>query len=127
MKTYNPLQAPDSEEWLALDEYERINLVEDYHRESGDEVPEGSETIHATIHVMVENQFVLDDQPVFAVVAKLIRQGLDRHEAIHAVGAVLSEDLFDMQRGGIDETWNQESYNKRLQKLTAKRWRRGLW
>lgn len=126
MKRYNPLQAPDSEEWQELDESERINLVEDYHRESGDEVPEGSEMIHATIHVMVENQFVLDDQPVFAVVTKLIRQGLDRHEAIHAVGAVLSEYIFDMQSGN-GETWNQKTYNKRLQKLTAKRWRRGLW
>ncbi|MDX8405869.1 MAG: hypothetical protein R8K50_06930, partial [Mariprofundus sp.] len=26
--------------------------------------------------------------------ARLIRQGLSRHEAIHAVGAVLAEDMF---------------------------------
>lgn len=126
MKKYNPSQAPNSEEWLSLDEAERINLVENFHEESGEDIPDGAERIHAAIHVAVENQFALDTQPVSKIVAKLIRQGLDRHEALHAVGAVLSEDLFNLQ-SGKDESWNQESYNKRLEKLSAKRWRKGQW
>jgi len=28
---YDPLEAPDPEEWLELDEHERIELVRDYH------------------------------------------------------------------------------------------------
>jgi hypothetical protein len=31
MKRYNPLKAPASEEWLNIDEAERVRLVEDYH------------------------------------------------------------------------------------------------
>ena len=31
MQHYDPLDAPDREEWLALDEQERIALARDYH------------------------------------------------------------------------------------------------
>ena len=31
MQRYDPLVAPDPEEWLALDEQERIDLARDYH------------------------------------------------------------------------------------------------
>jgi hypothetical protein len=126
MKKYNPSQAPDPEEWLSLDEFERINLVENFHEDSGEEVPEGAEKMHAAIHVAVENQFASETEPVSATIAKLIRQGLDRHEALHTVGAVLSEDIFNLQRGK-GESWNQKSYNRRLEKLSAKRWRKGQW
>ena len=126
MKSYNPSLAPNSEEWLALDEFERINLVEKFHKDSGSDVPEGAEKMHAAIHVAVENQFVSETEPVAATVAKLVRQGLDRHEAIHAIGAVLSEDLYNLQRGE-GEPWDQKKYKRRLEKLTAKRWRRGQW
>jgi hypothetical protein len=29
---YDPLEAPELEEWLAIDEAERIQLAQDYHR-----------------------------------------------------------------------------------------------
>jgi hypothetical protein len=35
MQRYDPDEAPDAEEWLALDEQERIELVRDYHRAPG--------------------------------------------------------------------------------------------
>lgn len=47
------------------------------------------------VHVIVENQISLKVDSVLETIEKLTRQGLDRHEAIHAVGAVLSEDIFD--------------------------------
>lgn len=126
MQRYNPSQSPDPEEWLLLDELKRINLVEEFHKDSGEDFNEGAERIHAAIHVAVENQFILETERVSAVIAKLIRQGLDRHEALHAVGAVLSEYLYNMQTGK-GEPWNQKSYNRRLEKLSAKRWRKGRW
>jgi hypothetical protein len=64
--------------------------------------------------------------PVPATLSKLIRQGLKRHEAIHAIGAVLSDDIFDLLQSN-KETWHKNRYRKRLDKLTAKRWRKGQW
>jgi len=34
MQRYNPIVAPNPDEWLALDEQERINLARDYHRKA---------------------------------------------------------------------------------------------
>ena len=126
MERYEPLQAPDPEEWQALDESDRIELVLNYHREAGEDIPEDAENIHAVIHVIVENQLVMEVEPVPATIAKLTRQGLDRHEAIHAVGAVLSGDIFELINGN-EESWNQQQYRRRLERLTAKRWRKGKW
>ena len=126
MKKYNSSPAPDPKEWLSLDESERIFLVEVFHEEAGEEIPENAEEMHAIIHVAVENQCAMGVDPVPKTLAKLIRQGLDRHEVIHAIGAVLSEDLFELYKGTI-ESWEQKRYRRRLEKLTAKRWRKGQW
>jgi hypothetical protein len=32
MKTYDPLKPPKPEEWLSLDEQERLEMVESFHR-----------------------------------------------------------------------------------------------
>lgn len=32
MEYYDPLESPPPEEWLDMDEAERLSLVEDYHR-----------------------------------------------------------------------------------------------
>lgn len=126
MERYEPARVPNPEEWLALDESLRIDLVREYHRGSGEDIPEGGEKIHAVIHVIVENQIALEVEPVPATITKLTRQGLDRHEAIHAVGAVLSEDIFECLHGN-KEAFSPQRYRKRLEKLTAKRWRKGKW
>jgi hypothetical protein len=54
MKRYDPLKPPDPEEWLVLDETERINLVREHHRRARVRLPNAQ--IHALIHVIVENQ-----------------------------------------------------------------------
>ncbi|MDQ6960751.1 MAG: hypothetical protein Q9M27_06920, partial [Mariprofundaceae bacterium] len=72
------------------------------------------------------NQFAMAVEPVPATLARLIRQGLTRHDAIHAIGAVISGDIFDIMNGNV-KTWSPRRYAKRLKKLTAKRWRQGQW
>jgi len=53
------------------------------------------ETLHASIHVIVENQAALgDDTPVAGAIERLMAEDIDRHEAIHAVGSVLSSTCF---------------------------------
>ncbi|MGZ8403660.1 MAG: hypothetical protein ACXWVR_10460 [Rhodoplanes sp.] len=63
---YDPLEAPEPEEWLAIDEAERIHLVQDYHRRARVRLP--NEKLHSVFHVVVENQIVLGDEiPVQSV------------------------------------------------------------
>ncbi len=125
MEKYNPLEAPPREDWLELDEATRIGLVRDYHDTIDCELEEDRKQLHAGIHAVVENQIALSVEPVPGTVARLRRQGLSRHEAIHAVGAVLAEGLVSAMQGGGDEL-NPKKYRRRLEKLTAKRWRKGL-
>jgi hypothetical protein len=58
-----------------------------YHRRQGIRLPD--KTVHALIHVIVENQVALGDKyPVKSVLSRLIAEGLNRHEAVHAIGSV---------------------------------------
>ena len=124
MESYDPLRAPD--EWLAFDESELIGMVEGFHLEAEEETTVGSEMLHAAIHVIVENQIALGAESVPETIEKLMRQGLNRHEAIHAIGAVLSEEMFDLLQGN-ETSHTSKHYRRRLLKLTAKRWRKGRW
>jgi hypothetical protein len=57
MQRYDPLEAPDPGEWLALDEQERIDLVQDYHRRARIRLPNAK--VHAVLHAIVEAQIAL--------------------------------------------------------------------
>ena len=121
MDAYDPLQAPDSEEWLALDESERIALVEDYHVRAGVELP--NRYLHSAIHATVENQLALGEPPEAGrALARLLAGGLDRHEAVHAIGSVLAKHMFKMLKASEGSNQN-EAYCGDLERLTAERWR----
>jgi len=126
MKKYQPLECPNVQEWLELDEYERVFLVRDFHEGADEPLPDDAMELHASIHVVVENQIAMEHVPVPATVDRLIRQGLDRHEAIHAVGAIVSSNIYDLSKGN-QMSWDQNQYRRRLDKLTARRWRKGKW
>jgi len=89
MRTYDPEVGPSSATWLRTDEGERIALVESSHRRRRIRVPRLR--LHATIHVVVENQIALGEAAVIDALARLRTEGLTRHEAVHAVGMVLAE------------------------------------
>ena len=121
MESYDPLRDPDPDEWLALDEDERVGLIADYHEEAGVHLP--TVRLHALIHATVENQLATDDPPeVQKVLEKLLADGLDRHEAIHAIGAVLSEQLFSVLKDPSQPTQAGGSYLENLATLTAEKW-----
>ncbi len=126
MVTYSPLTQPDKDEWLESPEFDRIDAVRDFHESSIDDdfEEEGALAIHSSLHVIVENQLALGVEFIPETVAKLTRQGLDRHEAIHAIGAIISEDIFDIMRSEKTE-FSAKQYRKKLEKITAKRWRKG--
>jgi len=83
-------------------------------------------TLHASFHVIVENQLAENITIVEQTVAKLMRQGLDRHEAIHAISAIISEDILKVAKGE-GEILTIKKFRKRFEKITAKRWRKGQY
>ena len=123
MEEYDPLVAPDPDAWLAVDEQERIELVEAYHLDEGVELP--NPKVHAILHVVVENQIAEGDAlPVRRTAERLMAEGLDRHDALHAIGLVLIEHMSDlMQDDGATGDPNP-AYFAELERLTAAAWRR---
>ena len=121
---YDPEQAPDAQAWLRLDEQEAINLVRSYHRRN--KIPLPNAALHAVFHVTVENQIALGETAVLTTLNRLQREGLNRHEAIHAIGSVLADHLYDLIQS--PEAPNPEGWNKAyladLRRLTATLWRR---
>jgi hypothetical protein len=120
---YDPHEHINSDAWLALDESERMQLVTRYHRRQRIRLP--NETIHAVVHVIVENQVALGDEfPAKAVLLRLMKEGLDRHEAIHAIGSVLSEEFFVAMSGQEAGGDINAKYIEKLKSLTAHSWRK---
>jgi hypothetical protein len=119
VQRYDPSQTPDPVEWLALDEQERTLLVEQYHRKARVKLP--NIAVHATIHAAVENQLAANDEPVVRALDRLIRQGLSRHDAIHAIGSVVATQIYDALNSKEPKDLNA-SYYAAIERLSAKKW-----
>jgi len=118
---YDPNRQPNGEEWSDLDESERIDLVVDYHRRARIAVPNLS--IHASLHVIVENQILMGNEtPVAATLGRLMAEGLDRHDAIHAIASVMSAVMFDAMKPQPNGDLNA-AYFREVAALTAAKWR----
>lgn len=123
MEMYDPNQEPCPDDWKSLDEAERIELVMTYHTMAGVEVPD--EHLHAVVHVIVENQIALGaETPVKATLDRLMSEGLDRHDAIHAIGSVLLNRVYELLSNGGNVRGNEE-YFEELKQLSAADWPRG--
>jgi hypothetical protein len=122
MTKYDPEVDQQADEWLATGEAERIAAVEAYHRRHRIRSPRP--TLHATIHTIVENQLALGEQVVIEALARLTSEGLSRHEAVHAIGMVLAEQIYGALK---DQTGGKSDLNKpyleRVRQLTADQWR----
>ena len=121
MERYDPDQAVVSEEWMELDEDERHYFVQQYHRKKRLKMP--NLRMHVAIHVVVENQVALGGKiPVEKTLTRLMREGLSRHDAVHAIGSVLSGRIFDLVKHGPRELDVNADYYGQLEKLTAQGW-----
>jgi hypothetical protein len=125
MEAYNPECMPEPASWLELDEQERIVLVETYHRVARIKLP--NVTAHAALHAIVENQIALNLDPVVRAMHRLGKEGLTRHDAVHAIGSVVAEHLFDMLKTNQndDAAALQARYDAAVERLSAASWRRG--
>jgi hypothetical protein len=121
MKKYDPSRPVDPKQWLALDEAVRLDMILKYHRRAGVDLP--NPQIHAHFHFIVETQVAMGDEiPVRATLQRLMAEGLDRHDAIHAIGYVLSGHIFDLLKGEIVDADPNPAYFAALEKLTAESW-----
>ena len=121
MNRYDPNRAPDAAEWSALDESEQIMLVKQYHKRERVKLP--NEAVHAVFHVIVENQIALgEEMNVASTLDRLLLDGLDRHEAIHAIGAVLAGHMHSMLSDDASE-FSEAAYAADLDALTVSKWR----
>lgn len=119
---YDAMRHPAPQQWLAHSEAERIEAVETYHRNHRLNVPKLH--LHATFHVVVENQVALgDDTPVQQALVRLMEEGLDRHDAVHAIGSVLASHVYDLLKTPELQTDPNAAYYSELNQLTAVSWR----
>jgi hypothetical protein len=122
---YDPERAPDPKEWLALDEEERLMRIEAYHRLA--HIPQPDRFLHALFHIAVENRIAQGDEtPVRSTVARLMSEGLDRHQALHAVASKIAEQRLGETRSGDQNSLSSDAYLAAIQTLTAEAWRREM-
>jgi hypothetical protein len=120
---YDALRDVDAAEWLALDEDERICLVTEFHEAVEVDLPDVS--MHAMLHVIIENQIALGDEtPVARKLGQLRAEGLDRHDAVHALASVLVNHIFEGLQG-TEPARGNDAYYSDLEALTAESWLQG--
>lgn len=117
---YDPDLPPAPPEWLGLGEEQRLALVLAHHSESA--TPQAKARLHAAIHVVVENQLALGDPAVVAeTLRRLQREGLSRHDSIHAIGTAVSQLLVELSNApAADRSAAMQRYGEALARLTAK-------
>ncbi|MBZ0111900.1 MAG: hypothetical protein K8J08_05535 [Thermoanaerobaculia bacterium] len=119
--SYDPSVTPSPEEWLALSESDRMAAVMTYCEANEAGLP--SVHAHAAIHTAVETQIAMGSEiPVEATFLRLLGEGLPRHDAIHAVGMVLSEHMHRLMTSGHPGGDPNVPYYASLAKLTAQAW-----
>ena len=117
---YDALRDVDPAEWLALDEDERIYIVTEFHEAIEADLPDLM--MHAMLHVVIENQIALGDEtPVAGKLGQLRAEGLDRHDAIHALGSVLVNHIFEGMHATEPARGNDDYYSE-IEVLTAEGW-----
>jgi len=121
-RRYNPLSTPNAKRWLAEDDAEKMDRVMRSHRREG--LDASQLRAHAVLHTIVENQIAIgDDIPVAEAMDRLMAEGLDRHEAIHAVASKLTEHLWDILHVEAQPSEDlHEPYFDAVRQLTAEEW-----
>jgi hypothetical protein len=119
---YDPERAPDPAAWLALGEWDRMALIDQWHQNVADGGP--GRHAHAVMHCIVENQLAAGE-PAAALEAlhRLRAEGLSRHDAVHAIGSVAAQSLHDVIRSGGEARNPGAAYESALRRLTAASWR----
>jgi hypothetical protein len=126
IESYDPTKKPHPGHWLELDEGDRIDFVSEFHRTHSETLGADAQRMHSVIHVIVENQLAMEEESVVQAMSRLRKQGMGRHETLHAIGAILAENIFEiLQTESSGDAMGR--YCGRLNKLTATRWEKGTY
>jgi hypothetical protein len=72
--------------------------------------------LHIAAHVMIEAQSEANDPPEAGqALERLRRNGIDRHQAVHQIAAVMFEVMFPVLKEG--KVFDSQRYRKRLRRL----------
>ncbi|GAB3670690.1 hypothetical protein [Ramlibacter alkalitolerans] len=76
---------------------------------------------------IVENQIAEAHAPTCRTVERLQREGLNRHDAIHAVRSVIAAFMYDAMKGSSAASPDsaQAELDAKVEALNAKAWREG--
>ena len=118
---YDPLKGPDPKRWIWLNEEVRLSEVLAHHKRAKIKLPNAQ--LHAIMHVVVENQVAENFEPAVRALARLMGKGLDRHEAVHAIAWVFSQQVHDVIDERVPE-FDRGAYAGCLEALTAEKWKR---
>jgi len=121
-KVYNPDIAPDPTEWLEMDEQQRIQLAIIYHKNEKIHLPRIK--AHGAFHTIIENQIAEGVPAVVSAMNRLTKQGLSRHDCIHAIGSVLAEHLHEMMTTNVNDSAEVTNarYAVAVERLDGKEW-----
>ena len=120
MERYDPAVSPGPD-WLAIDEQERIDLSREYHRRRKIKLP--NLEAHAATHAIVENQLAEQLPSAVNALSRLLAGGLERHDAVHAIGCVLMEHLWNLSNKPRPEGDPHQAYFDALDNFTVESWR----
>lgn len=118
---YDPEKTPDPQQWLALGEHERIRLSKNYHEAARIKLPNAK--AHALIHAVVENQIAMGFGPSCRAIERLQREGLTRHEAVHAIGSIVAQFIYEAATAQSQTQADLQSrMNVAIESLTPDEW-----
>ena len=119
---YDADRAPDPSAWAAAPEPERLAAVEAHHRAlAGPHPAVRKPRVHAAIHLVVEGQLASGSPPeARRAMDRLVRGGLSRHEAIHAIASVVAATAQGALSGA---RFDPAAYARALDALAADAWR----
>ena len=57
-----------------------------------------NQMVHAAIHAVVETQVTGHEVPAKETLERLMQEGLDRHDAVHAIGTVVAGHMHKLMK-----------------------------
>jgi len=77
--------------------------------------PGRSDVLHGAVHDIVERQLEMGEPPeAREALARLMASGMDRHEAVHRIGAVLAVEIHDTLKDGAHDPARYEAKLREL-------------
>ncbi|HTJ41542.1 MAG TPA: antitoxin Xre/MbcA/ParS toxin-binding domain-containing protein [Kofleriaceae bacterium] len=118
---YDADHAPDPAAWLSAEELVRELAIGAHHDGLASHAPTPDRELHVSMHLIVENQIAGKEPPETAAnVARLVADGLTRHDAIHAVASVISDEMRGVVHDG--RAFDRDRVARALAQLRARDW-----